>query len=615
MALLVANNCSETFVCTTTSANSSSSKAPPPKKKWIQAYMEKATENNTATAMTTAAPSAADVFCTTGESDDLSVDEGQLLPSEVIGGVVQGVIDQFQDYIDVTNQRNHSIISSNNTNSCGLVYLRTETTTAAEQSRHMARLLYPSHNSRKFTEGLQRLAWDSPPYSVTPVAGTVIVPPVAYTRNSISAHRRQDELLVSTTTEEEKEEFSKEDIGGVVQNVISQFLNGSLSDHSSFFRSSRRRSSSRHKRRHRSGGGNSSSRSKEDGAEDGPSAAKIARITPDTEGRLEADGVLNLSLPKPAPKVTFALEDKCYAEDGTAQLFLSSSGSTTAAELVATSPPAGSGGVSGNYSQRPAVARPGVIAAPPAARYQQQQRQQLSPTALASSSSCVHFAGGPSPSSAVNYLTKSFPVSAGFSSVIKPLPALVLTSASTGLSPTSLSSSSTENGTSTTNVKAVLPSSVKSAKNSAKTAAAAASRRQVIVKSPAAEKAKSTAAAAAVTDALDGDSVVSGAASGSNNREMHNRLEKNRRAHLKACFDELATECELDVRKTSNLTVIKSALKYIMLLRRKEREHEKELADLVQEKIRRQQLLSQLTEELPTATAIMSTAVRLSDDD
>ena len=84
----------------------------------------------------------------------------------------------------------------------------------------MARLLYPSHNSRKFTEGLQRLAWDSPPYSVTPVAATVIVPPVAYTRNSISAHRRQDELLVSTTTEEEKEEFSKEDIGGVVEVTV-----------------------------------------------------------------------------------------------------------------------------------------------------------------------------------------------------------------------------------------------------------------------------------------------------------------------------------------------------------------------------------------------------------
>jgi MAX-binding protein len=82
---------------------------------------------------------------------------------------------------------------------------------------------------------------------------------------------------------------------------------------------------------------------------------------------------------------------------------------------------------------------------------------------------------------------------------------------------------------------------------------------------------------------------------------MHNRLEKNRRAHLKQCFDELASECEVDARKASNLTVIKSALKYIMVLRRKEREYEKELADLVQQKIRKQQLLAQLQGSSPAS--------------
>jgi len=90
--------------------------------------------------------------------------------------------------------------------------------------------------------------------------------------------------------------------------------------------------------------------------------------------------------------------------------------------------------------------------------------------------------------------------------------------------------------------------------------------------------------------------------SSSSNREMHNRLEKNRRAHLKQCFDELAKECELDPKKASNLTVIRSAYKYIMGLRRKERENEKELANLVQEKIRRKERLEDLRREVPGAT-------------
>lgn len=85
----------------------------------------------------------------------------------------------------------------------------------------------------------------------------------------------------------------------------------------------------------------------------------------------------------------------------------------------------------------------------------------------------------------------------------------------------------------------------------------------------------------------------------STTREVHNRLEKNRRAHLKMCFDELAVECDLDPKKASNLTVIRSAYKYIMSLRRKERENEKNLATLVQEKIKRQNLLEELKREFP----------------
>ena len=93
---------------------------------------------------------------------------------------------------------------------------------------------------------------------------------------------------------------------------------------------------------------------------------------------------------------------------------------------------------------------------------------------------------------------------------------------------------------------------------------------------------------------------LAAASSGSrtNTREVHNRLEKNRRAHLKSCFNELAAECDLDPNKASNLLVIRTAYKCIMGLRREEREQERNLAALVQEKIRRQSRLNELKREV-----------------
>ena len=82
-------------------------------------------------------------------------------------------------------------------------------------------------------------------------------------------------------------------------------------------------------------------------------------------------------------------------------------------------------------------------------------------------------------------------------------------------------------------------------------------------------------------------------------RELHNRLEKNRRALLKQCFDGLALECELDPKKAFNLTVIRSAYKYVMGLKRRERENEKELSNLVKEKIKKKALLDTLKRQMP----------------
>jgi hypothetical protein len=435
-------------------------------------------------------------------------------------------------------------------------------------------------------------------------------------------------------TEEQQQEFSQQDIGGVVQDVISQFLNGSLSD--SHFRSRRSRKRRSRRGERMSAGGDDSL------VDCPPPTAKMARLSLPTsrvdsaaEDLLLADehGVLNLSLPKPSGcgglKVTFALEDKCYAEDGTARFYQSArtrldepATSHNSDGFLAAAPAAGSG---------PVVVRPGVIAMPPV--------RLLQKSAGTTASSCVHFAGGSGHPASTSYLnnvaavkpaatlyssrktdnSRTFLTPSGslaFSSVIKSVQAAVTptTTAAAGCSvvQSTLSMPVAEVASTTADNGGFSVNKVGSVKATITTATSApsltsVSRREVIVKFSA-EKSKSSESSSAAGDAAPaGNSAAAAVCSGSSssnnsstNREMHNRLEKNRRAHLKHCFDELAAECELDARKSSNLTVIKSALKYIMVLRRKEREHEKELADLVQEKIRRQQLLAQLKSDLPS---------------
>jgi len=51
-------------------------------------------------------------------------------------------------------------------------------------------------------------------------------------------------------------------------------------------------------------------------------------------------------------------------------------------------------------------------------------------------------------------------------------------------------------------------------------------------------------------------------------REVHNKLEKNRRAHLKGCYEVLKHELPLndeDRKKTSNLTILDKALKCVLV--------------------------------------------------
>ncbi|XP_060114970.1 max-binding protein MNT [Heteronotia binoei] len=82
-------------------------------------------------------------------------------------------------------------------------------------------------------------------------------------------------------------------------------------------------------------------------------------------------------------------------------------------------------------------------------------------------------------------------------------------------------------------------------------------------------------------------------------REVHNKLEKNRRAHLKECFETLKRNIpNIDDKKTSNLSVLRSALRYIQTLKRKEKEYEHEMERLAREKIATQQRLEELKNEL-----------------
>ncbi|XP_020287127.1 mucin-5AC-like isoform X3 [Pseudomyrmex gracilis] len=85
----------------------------------------------------------------------------------------------------------------------------------------------------------------------------------------------------------------------------------------------------------------------------------------------------------------------------------------------------------------------------------------------------------------------------------------------------------------------------------------------------------------------------------SGTREVHNKLEKNRRAHLKECFEFLKRQLpSQDEKKSSNLSILHAANKYIQALRKREREMEHEIERLAKEKIANQQKLAALKKEI-----------------
>uniref|UniRef100_A0A3Q3LHT2 Max-binding protein MNT n=1 Tax=Mastacembelus armatus TaxID=205130 RepID=A0A3Q3LHT2_9TELE len=82
-------------------------------------------------------------------------------------------------------------------------------------------------------------------------------------------------------------------------------------------------------------------------------------------------------------------------------------------------------------------------------------------------------------------------------------------------------------------------------------------------------------------------------------RHLDNKKKPGGRAHLKECFETLKKNIpNIDEKKTSNLSVLRSALRYIQTLKRKEKEYEHDMERLAREKIATQQRLAELKNEL-----------------
>lgn len=87
----------------------------------------------------------------------------------------------------------------------------------------------------------------------------------------------------------------------------------------------------------------------------------------------------------------------------------------------------------------------------------------------------------------------------------------------------------------------------------------------------------------------------------SRHREMHKTLEKNRRAHLRHCFEVLKDELppnEYNEKKSSHINIISCAIRYIQHLKRTETELNNQTERLVRTKIRFQTQIAQLMDDL-----------------
>jgi len=720
MALLVADNRREEF------------SKPPPKKKWLQEYIEQDSQPDSISSnLSTEAREFVRLFDNQTDeklntnlkqlTDSKSTAANMTLSQDVIGGVVQGVLNQFQSFFE--NECSSGAAASFENKALNTV-------PSELKVRKLSKLLDPARNGAKFNESMKRLSWPG----------------------------SQDDKATPTDIPEAKEDLkiSQNDIAPVVQSVISQFLNGSLAD--SDFRRSRKRSHKHANCHHRdkSGSCGTSDRTKRSSsviqykskspevespiknrkleAQLSEGSVIVPSLKQEPTEEIDENQALNLSLPKHNQRVTFATHDRCYSTESVKSFQTSKSEELTNLDILAhasddrtkmnitkdkkhsvsnfavsqaesmriaaksvSSINATSQEnenryyeMSNNYVELTPVIRHthreespvnmalpvrkeehtfkpiimkdsfGSHSPPPLEVARRSQFASL-PSSRQTSPVCLkktvfpysgHLSHSP-PLSSIPFSSPHEVVSSSLShQPLSSTPSIPYVSSS----PIQISSSLTPhfksnppnlspsqphisisppltllkkadpvkfscekiNASSMYTFPVIKPKPMKSFLESTDSQAKPIytnpnpynSKPQLLESypplstSPLNNKASTivssnSTAPRAIREKVETNAKDEIKRTSSTTREVHNRLEKNRRAHLKMCFDELAAECDLDPKKASNLTVIRSAYKYIMSLRRKERENEKNLATLVQEKIKRQNLLEELKREFP----------------
>lgn len=557
---------------------------PPPKKKWLQEYIaieqDSTSDPSPASFITENLSTEAREFVRLFDngteqminnnlkqlSENKNVRGKMTLSQEVIGGVVQGVLDQFQSFFEA----------------------------GCPPSPSQSFKVETSPEERKLT-----------PF-VNPV------------KNGSKAQEHVKGVCVTEEKEgSEESQIGQEDITPVVQSVISQFLNGSLAD--TDFRRSRKRSHKHINCSHKGAGwGGSSARVKRSSSviqyksreQELPSVilAKhedVSRIKLEQLDDVHDENVaLNLSLPKPVTKVTFASRDRCYTTDSPAIKSFQTSKSEELSSQEASLP------CKDSHPELPY--KPSPPSSPP--RF---SLPVIRHTSSPHSESALDMAMGSLDMSQTHrrcesiFIPISSPVSVPSPRVYPSVPPTSIQTSPSSLYP----------------VHSSPPPPLESIQKADQISASHPSFSYPVIKPRAIQpllepsstlhtpqftlsypapspqdspsKPVSSLASRATRERHENLSKEEIKRTSSSTREVHNRLEKNRRAHLKMCFDELAMECNLDPKKTSNLTVIQSAYKYTMSLKRKDRENERNLASLVQEKIKLQQKLEEIKRELP----------------
>lgn len=704
MALLVADTRQEEF------------SKPPPKKKWLQEYIEKDSQSDSITSnLSTEAREFVRLFDNQTDeslnsnlkqlSDSNRSSNNITLSQDLIGGVVQGVLNQFQSFFENECSSGAGATFQNNPS--------LPPAPSELKVKKLSKLLDPARNGAKFNESLKRLSW---PGSPNDKAAPADIP-----------------------NAEEDLKISQNDIAPVVQSVISQFLNGSLAD--SDFRRSRKRSHKHANCHHRD---KSASCGPADRTKRSSSVIQFKPKTPENESAVKSkmpsyqpsegsvivpsiikeraaevdeNQALNLSLPKHNQRVTFATQDRCYSTESVKSFQTSKSEALSNLDILAEAsddrtklsisrasncivPSAvvsraesmriaaksvssinaisqeneqGYHEMSKSYIELTPVIRrtlreespvnlglqakvdknsflpivmrdPYRTQSPPPLEVSRRSQFSSLPSSLQTSPVCLKKTVFPyassSPISSIPFppppplpyadLVPSSPtnlsISKGPSMSYVPSSPIQISQHYKGSPPPHLSPKSHISLSPPPLIKKAEPAMysfpvIKPKPMKPFIEATEMQAKPIYPSSPYHLKPQplggydpppdsqsnsktsgnvpSVSPPRPIKEKVDMNAKDEIKRTSSTTREVHNRLEKNRRAHLKMCFDELASECDLDPKKASNLAVIRSAYKYIMSLRRKERENEKNLAALVQDKIRRQNKLEELKREFP----------------